>query len=204
VPRCRTRYLWRCPPRATARGPAGRANVRCLKNGGRGQLHNGRETKAAPAPPVIASATRAKAADDGASVSGSLFLLFVGPAHVYLRQDNSDILRRINPFAVACPWPTESQDRSTKGRPTGDQLASRCFTIKYWRAGQRNHGSHSNSLAGPAHVYHAGTSTAPVSTNSVAQRSTSGSSAISSQHDSTKAIAAARLNGTRRCWRADS
>jgi hypothetical protein len=44
-------------------------------------------------------------------------------------------------------------------------------------------------------------SMAPHCWNLPAQASTSGLSAISSQQDSTKAIAAARLNATRRCWR---
>jgi hypothetical protein len=41
----------------------------------------------------------------------------------------------------------------------------------------------------------------PASMNRSDQNHTSGSSAISPQHDSTKAMAAARENATRRCWR---
>jgi hypothetical protein len=74
------------------------------------------------------------------------------------------------------------------------------YAIEEKQAGQRRR-RHAHfayrTPAPPRCIYQAGTSTAPASMNRSLQYQTSGLSAINSQHDSTKVIAAAREKATR-------
>jgi len=79
------------------------------------------------------------------------------------------------------------------------------FHRQEWRAGPAwRDGVDVPCRTGPPCSHQQRTSAPPASTNRSLHYHTSGSSAIHSQHESTKAMAAAQVKETRRDWRTDS